>query len=249
MISTLQNKKRKIIIALIWLVIWQIMASLIGEEILLPSPFLVLQSFFELIATKEFYITILSSFGKIFIGFVFSICLGLILAYFSYKYDLFYEFINPIIVIFRSIPLASLVIFLLFWVNSKNLSILVSFIMAMPIIYTNTYVGLKSIDKKLLQMASIYEVKELDKLKYIYLIKAKDFIKSSIISVSGLVLKAGIAGEVIGLPDNSIGKNLYNTKIYLDMPSLLAWTLAILILSFIFEYTLRKILEEGDDKI
>lgn len=247
MISTLQNKKRKIIIALVWLVIWQIMASLIGEEILLPSPFLVLQRFFELIVTKEFYITILSSFGKIFIGFVFSICLGLILAYFSYKYDLFYEFINPIIVIFRSIPLASLVIFLLFWVNSKNLSILVSFIMAMPIIYTNTYVGLKSIDKKLLQMASIYEVNKLDKLKYIYLIKARAFIKSSIISVSGLVLKAGIAGEVIGLPDNSIGKNLYNTKIYLDMPSLLAWTLAILILSFIFEYTLRKILEEDDD--
>ena len=247
MISTLQNKKRKIIIGLIWLVIWQIMASLIGEEILLPSPFLVLQSFFELIATKEFYITILSSFGKIFIGFVFSICLGLVLAYFSYKYDLFYEFINPIIVIFRSIPLASLVIFFLFWINTKNLSILVSFIMAMPIIYTNTYVGLKSIDKKLLQMASIYEVKELDKLKYIYLIKARAFIKSSIISVSGLVLKAGIAGEVIGLPDNSIGKNLYNTKIYLDIPSLLAWTLAILILSFIFEYILRKILEEDDD--
>lgn len=247
MISTLQNKKRKIIIALVWLVIWQIMASLIGEEILLPSPFLVLQKFFELIVTKEFYITILSTFGKIFIGFVFSICLGLVLAYFSYKYDLFYEFINPIIVIFRSIPLASLVIFLLFWINTKNLSILISFIMAIPIIYTNTYVGLKSIDKKLLQMASIYEVKEIDKLKYIYLIKAKDFIKSSIISVSGLVLKAGIAGEVIGLPDNSIGKNLYNTKIYLDMPSLLAWTLSILILSFIFEYSLRKILEEDGD--
>ena len=247
MISTLQNKKRKIIIALVWLVIWQIMASLIGEEILLPSPFLVLQSFFELVVTKGFYITLFSSFGKIFIGFVLSIVFGLILAYISYKYDLFYEFINPIIVIFRSIPLASLVIFLLFWVNTKNLSILVSFIMAMPIIYTNTYVGLKSIDKKLLQMASIYEINEINRLKYIYLIKAKSFIKSSIISVSGLVLKAGIAGEVIGLPDNSIGKNLYNTKIYLDMPSLLAWTLAILFLSFIFEYGLRKILEEGDD--
>lgn len=247
MISTLQNKKRKIIIGLIWLGIWQIMASLIGEEILLPSPFLVLQRFFELVVTKEFYITLFSSFGKIFIGFVLSIVFGLILAYISYKYDLFYEFINPIIVIFRSIPLASLVIFLLFWVNTKNLSILVSFIMAMPIIYTNTYVGLKSIDKKLLQMASIYEINEINRLKYIYLIKAKSFIKSSIISVSGLVLKAGIAGEVIGLPDNSIGKNLYNTKIYLDMPSLLAWTLAILFLSFIFEYGLRKILEEGDD--
>ena len=247
MISTIQNKKRKIIIALIWLIIWQIMAKLIAEEILLPSPLLVFKRFIDLLRDKEFYLAILSSFGKILIGFVLSIFFGLILAFISYKSNLFYDFINPIILIFRSVPLASLVIFLLFWVKSTNLSILVSFIMAMPIIYTNTYIGLKSIDKKLLQMADIYKIKGLDMIRSIYLIKAKTFIKSSIISVSGLVLKAGIAAEVIGLPNNSIGKNLYNSKIYLDMPSLLAWTLAILFISFIFEYILKLILEDRND--
>lgn len=247
MISTIQNKKRKIIIALIWLIIWQIMAKLIAEEILLPSPLLVFKRFIDLLRDKEFYLAILSSFGKILIGFVLSIFFGLILAFISYKSNLFYDFINPIILIFRSVPLASLVIFLLFWVKSTNLSILVSFIMAMPIIYTNTYIGLKSIDKKLLQMADIYKIKGLDMIRSIYLIKAKTFIKSSIISVSGLVLKAGIAAEVIGLPNNSIGKKLYNSKIYLDMPSLLAWTLAILFISFIFEYILKLILEDRND--
>lgn len=247
MISTLQNKKRKIIIALIWLVIWQIMAALIAEEILLPSPLLVFKRFLDLLVQKEFYLAILSSIGKIMIGFVISIFFGLILAFISYKSNLFYDFINPIILIFRSIPLASLVIFLLFWIKTKNLSILVSFIMAMPIIYTNSYVGLRSIDKKLIEMADIYQIKEIDRLRSIYFIKTKAFIKSSIISTSGLVLKAGIAAEVIGLPDNSIGKSLYNSKIYLDMPSLLAWTLAILILSFLFEYVLKLILEADDD--
>lgn len=247
MISTLQNKKRKIIIALIWLVIWQIMAALIAEEILLPSPLLVFKRFLDLLVQKEFYLAILSSIGKIMIGFVISIFFGLILAFISYKSNLFYDFINPIILIFRSIPLASLVIFLLFWVKSTNLSILVSFIMAMPIIYTNSYVGLRSIDKKLIEMADIYQIKEIDRLRSIYFIKTKAFIKSSIISTSGLVLKAGIAAEVIGLPDNSIGKSLYNSKIYLDMPSLLAWTLAILILSFLFEYVLKLILEADND--
>ena len=247
MISTLQNKKRKIIIALIWLVIWQIMAALIAEEILLPSPLLVFKRFLDLLVQKEFYLAILSSIGKIMIGFVISIFFGLILAFISYKSNLFYDFINPIILIFRSIPLASLVIFLLFWVKSTNLSILVSFIMAMPIIYTNTYEGLKSIDKKLIQMADIYKIKEFDRIWSIYLVKTKTFISSSIISVSGLVLKAGIAAEVIGLPENSIGKSLYNSKIYLDMPSLLAWTLAILILSFLFEYALKLILEADND--
>ena len=218
------------------------MASIIKEEILLPSPLLVFNRFLELLSTKDFYLSLIATSRKILLGFTFAIIIAIIFALISYKSQIFYEFIRPIILIFRSIPLASLVILLLFWIDSKKLSIYVAFIMAMPIIYTNIYTGLMSIDKGLIEMAHIYGVSEIKKMRYIYLIKVKPFLTSSIITVSGLVLKAGIAAEVIGLPKNSIGKNLYNSKVYLDMPNLLAWTLAILILSMAFEYILKKIL-------
>ena len=41
-----------------------------------------------------------------------------------------------------------------------------------------------------------------------------------------MAFKSGIAAEVIGVPDFSIGANLYEAKIYLDTASLFAWTLA-----------------------
>ena len=47
--------------------------------------------------------------------------------------------------------------------------------------------------------------------------------------------KAGIAAEVLGLPKNSIGKALYNAKIYLEMPDLFCWTAVIILLSLLFE--------------
>ncbi|MDU5229938.1 MAG: ABC transporter permease subunit [Anaerococcus sp.] len=247
MTSTTQNKFRKIIIAIIWIIIWQIMASFIKEEILLPSPLIVFKKFIYLLGQVDFYKAIFLSTIKIIAGFLISIAIGVIFAYLAYKYKLFYDFISPLIRIFRSIPLASLVIFLLFWANKDYLSIYISFIMAMPLIFQNVYDGLSDIDKNILQMADIYKVSEIKKIKYIYKVKVKPFLYSSIISISGLVFKAGIAAEVIGLPKNSIGNNLYNAKVYLDMPNLFAWTLAILLISSFFEITLKKLLGAKND--
>lgn len=247
MTSTTQNKFRKIIISIIWLIIWQIMASFIKEEILLPSPLIVFKKFIYLLGQVDFYKAIFLSTIKIIAGFLISIAIGVIFAYLAYKYKLFYDFISPLIRIFRSIPLASLVIFLLFWANKDYLSIYISFIMAMPLIFQNVYDGLSDIDKNILQMADIYKVSEIKKIKYIYKVKVKAFLYSSIISISGLVFKAGIAAEVIGLPKNSIGNNLYNAKVYLDMPNLFAWTLAILLISSFFEITLKKLLGAKND--
>lgn len=247
MTSTTQNKLRKILIAITWILIWQIMAGLIKEEILLPSPLLVFRKFIYLLGQIDFYKAIFASTSKIIGGFILSILIGTIFAYFAYRSHLFNEFISPIIRIFRSVPLASIVIFLLFWANKAYLSIYVSFIMAMPLIFQNVFDGLVNISKDILEMADIYQVTEQKKIKYIYRIKAKPFLYSSIISISGLVFKAGIAAEVIGLPQDSIGNNLYNAKVYLDMPSLFAWTLAILLVSSLFENLLKKLLGANHD--
>ena len=51
----------------------------------------------------------------------------------------------------------------------------------------------------------------------------------------GMCWKAGVAAEVIGVPSGSIGEKLYNAKIYLNTPDLLAWTIVIIVISFVFE--------------
>ena len=51
----------------------------------------------------------------------------------------------------------------------------------------------------------------------------------------GLCWKAGVAAEVIGLPDGSIGERLYEAKVYLNTPDLFAWTVVIVLVSLVFE--------------
>lgn len=51
----------------------------------------------------------------------------------------------------------------------------------------------------------------------------------------GICWKSGVAAEVIGLPNGSIGDALYRAKITLSTGELFAWTFVIILLSAGFE--------------
>ena len=55
--------------------------------------------------------------------------------------------------------------------------------------------------------------------------------------------KAGVAAEIIGLIDGSIGEMLYNAKVYFQNADLLCWTLIIIILSVCSEKLFRFLLK------
>ena len=51
----------------------------------------------------------------------------------------------------------------------------------------------------------------------------------------GLSWKSGAAAEVIGIPSGSIGEKLYEAKVYLETADLFAWTIAVILLSWLSE--------------
>ena len=54
--------------------------------------------------------------------------------------------------------------------------------------------------------------------------------------------KSGIAAEVIGIPSQTIGENLYMAKIYLSTADLFAWTIVIILVSALFEKIFLRLL-------
>jgi len=71
---------------------------------------------------------------------------------------------------------------------------------------------------------------------------------ASLATSVGLAWKSGIAAEVLCLPRLAIGTNLYYSKIYLETPSLFAWTIVVIVLSFILERLFGRILRNGGNK-
>ncbi|MDE6364806.1 MAG: ABC transporter permease subunit, partial [Lachnospiraceae bacterium] len=119
----------------------------------------------------------------------------------------------------------------LIWFSSRNLSILISFLMVLPIIYTNVLGGIRNVDRQLLEMAQVFRISRLRVVRYIYLPQIMPFFYSACRISLGLSWKAGAAAEVIGMPRGSIGERLQQAKIYLDTPDLFAWTIVVVALS------------------
>ena len=149
----------------------------------------------------------------------------------------------------KSIPVASFIILVLIWVSPENLSVIISLLMVFPVIYTNVRDGIRSMDRKLTEMAELFAIPISYRIRYIYASQILPFFRAGCTLALGLCWKSGIAAEVIGLPENTIGENLYNAKIYLNTPDLFAWTLVIVVISVLFERFFLWLIDLGVKRV
>lgn len=239
MISTTANKKKKRTIRLwavaVWLLVWQAVSAWIGQEILLVSPVVVFRRLTELVREAGFWQSIGFSLVRILGGFLLAMAAGILAAGLSARFRRIRELLAPAVLTIKAVPVASFVILVLIWVPSRNLSIVISFLMVFPILYTNVLDGILGTDPKLLEMAKVFEVPKTVQIRYIYVSQVLPFFRAGCSVGLGLCWKAGVAAEVIGIPDGSIGENLYNAKVYLNTSDLFAWTVVIVLISLVFE--------------
>lgn len=226
---------RKSIIIVFWLCIWQFVAYWMDNHILLVGPWQVCKAFFENLFRPDFFKIVFCSLGRIGLGFFLALFGGILFGAFSYRYSLLEEILAPVMVTLKSIPVASFVVLLLIWFGSARLSFFISFLIVFPNVYVNTIAGLKSTDKKLLEMAGVFGVKGWNRFLFIYRPALMPYLTSCLKISLGMSWKSGVAAEVIGMPEYSLGERLYMSKIYLDTAGLFAWTLTVILLSFLFE--------------
>ncbi len=208
---------------------------IINEKILLVSPLDVIVRLGSIWREDDFFSTVANSFIHILMGFSGGLGLGVLLAIVSGKFRLFEQLLAPYMITVKTVPVASFIIIALIWISSSELSAFISFLMVLPIIYTNVLNGIKNTDTKMLQMADVFELKWAERMLYIWLPQIKPFLISGVSVALGLSWKSGIAAELIGLSDGSIGEALYLSKNYLDTLDTLTWTTILVIISVLFE--------------
>lgn len=244
-ITAAKTGRRKIRLwaVLFWLLVWQAAALWIGEEILLVSPLAVLVRLSEQALNPVFWRTVLFSFTRIVSGFFLAMAGGTVLAVLATRFSWVRELLAPVISMAKATPLASFVILALIWIPSRNLSVFISFLMVLPILYTNVLEGITCTDKKLLEMADLFGVGVGRRIRYIYLSQVLPFFRSACSVSLGLCWKSGISAEIIGIPKGSIGESLYESKLYLDTPDLFAWTVVIILISLLFEKLFLRLVD------
>lgn len=220
---------------LFWLIVWQIVSVCVNSKILLVSPIDTICRLWELLPSADFWSSIFFSMARILLGFLLGLIIGTALAVLSGKIAIIRTLFSPLISAMKSIPVASFTILALFWVGSENLSVLVSILICVPIVCSNMLEGIDNLDKKLDEMATVFKIPTGRRFAGVYLSQLLPYFRSASRLAIGLSWKSGVAAEVIGIPDGSIGEKLFMSKIYLETADLFAWTLVVILLSFLCE--------------
>ncbi len=235
--SITSSKKKnniKIWAVIIWLGVWQLLSMYVNSAILIASPVETVKCLLGLLGVASFWQSIFFTLIRICVGLLIANILGIILAAFAYLSKPFQDFVSIPVAVTKATPVASFIILALIWIPSKNLSVFISFLMSFPVIFTNILQGLISMDKKMLDMAKVFKLSTPRKLRFIYAPQVIPYYRAAASLSNGLCFKAGIAAEVIGQPNGSIGERLYEAKIYFNTPELFAWTITIIIVSIVF---------------
>lgn len=244
--KSILNKKwlRRLVIALIWVAVWQAAAFLAGSELVLPGPFKVAGRFLALLAEPMFYSNAGLSLLRILCGYVIAVLAGTLLAALSAWSPFVKELLAPLIAVARATPVVSFILLVILWFSKNAVPMFICFLMVLPMVYANVFEGIQRTDAQLLEMAKAFRLGRKKTFTAIYIPSVLPHFLTACTTGLGFAWKAGVAAEVLCTPKVSIGARLYESKLYIETVDLFAWTLLVILLSLLLEFILKKCLNK-----
>lgn len=233
----------KLFAGVLALLVWQLAAWRLNNRLLLVGPVQVVLRLAELVQEAGFWGAVWFTFSRITLGFLLAFLLALALAALSARFPLAETLLRPYLLAVQTVPVASFIVIALLWLSGMRLSIFISFLMVLPVLYANLLAGIRAADGKLLEMARVFRMPMHNRVRCIFLPAMEPHLLSACRSALGLCWKAGVAAEVIGVCSGSVGGMLYDAKIYLEITDLFAWTLVIVFISLGFERLFTRLLK------
>lgn len=228
--SSKQPLPGRLAAAVFWLVFWAVLASQL-PGVLFAGPVRTAKSLMALLVTAGCWRSLAGTLGQIAAGFLLAFATGIVSGALCHRSHWLRTLLSPAVQGMKSVPVACFVIVALIWVPSQHIAVLLSAFVVFPITYQSVLSGLSAVDRELLEMAQVFRMPFSRRLRFLYIPQLAPFVLSSCRVSVGMCWKAGIAGEIIGLPRFSVGEQLYLAKLYLNMGDLFAWTLLIVAVS------------------
>ena len=224
-----------------WLLVWEVAARLIGQEILLPTVPAVVAALWRLWGSGEFWLTVILSLLRVLGGFAAAVVAGTLLAVLTVRFSFMNTLLSPLLHIVRAAPVASFIILAYFWIRLNLLPAFIAFLMVVPMVWANVSEGIRQTDRRLLEMARVFRFGRGRTLMQVYWPSVRPYFLSACTTGVGFAWKSGIAAEVICGPDFAIGSRLGDAKAYLETAEVFAWTVVVVLLSVLLERVLIRL--------
>ena len=231
---------RHALIAALYLIIWQVASMAVGSALLLPSPAATLSRFWVLLSNADSWRAVGLTLARIVGGYLLGVALGVLLATVSAASPFANALLKPLLSIVKATPVTSFILLALLWLTSGMVPLFIAMLMVLPIVWTNTLQAILQTDGQLLEMARVFRFPRARILRAIYIPSVLPQFLAACTTALGFAWKSGVAAEILALPKQSIGYQLYQSKLTIETVDLFAWTLLVVMLSMLLEALLVR---------
>lgn len=218
-----------------WLGIWQLASLLLNQPLLLPGPVEVLASFVSIAQTQVFIGSICFSFVRIASGFVFAFVFGLASAALAFYVRPIKTLLLPLISAAKSVPIVCVVVLLLLWVGSGEVSGVAVVLATFPAVFFSVLEALEAKNSELSDLLKLMDVAPWRCVLVDMWQQLLPYVVGTCKNACGMAWKAGVAAEVIGTPAGSLGQQVYQARLLLETSDLFAWTATIVLVAWLCE--------------
>ncbi len=159
------------LVPIVLILLWQLAASLgwLSSRVA-PSPLAVVLAAWQLISSGEIFVHLWASFARALIGFFIGGALGLVLGFLNGGFRVCERYLDTTIQMVRNVPHLSLIPLVILWfgIDEAGKLFLVALGTLFPI-YLNTFHGIRSVDRDLIEMGRSYGLSEWQLFKKVIL--------------------------------------------------------------------------------
>ncbi len=221
-------------ILFLWLV-WIIAYDAVRNDYLLPSFWETFRAMGKLFADGSFWSAFFGTFLRTVISFLIAFMLGAAFAALSCLHGGVRAFLSPLVSVLRTVPTMAVILILLLWTNAFVAPVIVTLLVIFPALYSAMLASIDEVRGEYGALAQAFGVPAGRRLFSMYLPLCAPNVLSQAGGILSMGLKITVSGEVLSQTYRSLGGMMQNAQLFLEMPTLLALTVLVVVLGFLLE--------------
>ena len=223
-----------VFVVIILLALWQIASFKVGDY-LLPNLLSILSGFIQIISTGVIWVHVFATLFRVLIGFSLAVFASLILILFAYKWKNARMIIKDFNSILNSVSVFVWIVLALIWFGITNsATIFTTLMVTLPILLSNLLEGMEHIDKRFLEVGSVYKFSKINEFKNIVLPSIFPSFIGGMRAGFGLGLKISVVAEMFGVT-TGIGYILNYSREILSTNMVFVWAIILIIIMIIID--------------
>lgn len=232
--------RRKVLIWLFYFILWQGIAMMVNQSIILPSFFDVLSRLILILSDSSFYNHLFITLFRVVLGTLSAFILSFIFAILSYDFKWVEQALKPLVLVSKTIPNITYILLVLIWFSREMSVFFVTLLILFPVLYTQISTGLFGINPEHLEVLKLYPETYFHRLIKVIIPLIKIPLFEGLKGALSLGFKVGVMAEILGQVQPGLGYLMHIARMNFETVDLFAYTAIMILVVVIIEKSMDQ---------